>query len=207
LNPNLPFSTPQPTATALPADWEPVGCMIDDPNYRTLPNGPNWNRKNNTISSCVAFCASQDYPYAGVEYGAECWCSNQIVLDTAPVAECNVPCAGDQFAQCGGSYRINVFMNTFDSGSNGTRPLPTVTGTRPAFNTAQPTSTVAPTAFPTASLAKGWKDLGCTVDDPDDRALNRGTITLANITIPGCLAACEMQGFEYAGVEYGQECW
>ncbi|WVQ97816.1 hypothetical protein IAU59_004931 [Kwoniella sp. CBS 9459] len=172
-----------PTATALPAGWTALGCMEDDVNKRALDGG-SINIANNSISACTSYCASKGFNYAGVEFGTECWCGKSATLKAADASTCNVACPGDVWSQCGGSSRLNVFRSP-----------------------SAPTTTVTPSAYPTASLPVGWKSLGCYVDTGDKRALNRGSITSSNTTIPNCIAGCAGQGYAYAGVEYGVECW
>ncbi|OCF37563.1 hypothetical protein I316_00689 [Kwoniella heveanensis BCC8398] len=184
-------STPAPsgtggyaaTATALPSGWTALGCMVDDVNKRALDGGAI-DIANNTIAACTSYCASKGYNYAGVEYGYQCWCGKSATLTAADSSTCNVACPGDVWSMCGGSSRLNVFRSP-----------------------SAPTTTVTPSAFPTASLPSGWKSLGCNVDSGDKRVLNKGSTTSANNTIPSCIASCAKQGFAYAGVEYGVECW
>ncbi|WRT68284.1 uncharacterized protein IL334_005260 [Kwoniella shivajii] len=174
---------PKATATALPSGWKALGCMTDSTTTRALPGVSSSDANNNTIQGCVASCASKGYLFAGVEYGQECWCSNTATLTAAASTECNMVCPGDIWSNCGAGGRINVFAS-----SNA------------------PTSG-EPTTVPASSLPSGWSDLGCIVDDQSNRALNGGSSTSSNNTVQSCIAKCSAQGFAYAGVEYGQECW
>ena len=60
---------------------------------------------------CVDFCGSIGFKYAGVQYGAECFCGNKIGKsgEVAPEEDCNMPCAGNEYELCGGPSRMNVF--------------------------------------------------------------------------------------------------
>lgn len=59
------------------------------------------------------------YNYAGVEYGRECWCGNGPINWAGSTgatpgyntteSECNLNCAGDSKAKCGGRKRMNLF--------------------------------------------------------------------------------------------------
>ena len=55
---------------------------------------------------------TKGYTYAGVQFGAECFCGNeqpgQQFLASVE-SECNMRCPGDNQAKCGGSYRMNVY--------------------------------------------------------------------------------------------------
>ena len=62
---------------------------------------------------CIQYCDSFGYAYAGVEYGAECYCANTLRTSgvPAPEADCNMQCAGNEYELCGGPNRLNVFHN------------------------------------------------------------------------------------------------
>lgn len=181
-------TTPLPSATALPTGWTSVGCMVDDPNSRALDGGSTQS-STNTVESCTASCAAKGFIFAGVEYGTECWCGNTLKSTAAPDSECNVRCGGDQWSWCGGGYRLNVYR----------------AASAPTTASAVPTGT--PTPIAASALPTGWSALGCHVDDGSNRALNRGSTSSNNLTIPDCIASCSAKGMPYAGVEYGQECW
>lgn len=90
-------------------DWQTLGCMVDQP-ARTL-NGPSTTDVTGmTWQKCFAFC--QDYKYAGLEYGQECWCGNSFT-NNSPIDPgfCHIPCAGDNHQFCGDSWRLTVFAN------------------------------------------------------------------------------------------------
>jgi len=58
-------------STNLPASWTYQGCYTDS-GPRTL-NGANYvNTTGMTVGTCIAFCNTQYYIYAGAEYGQEC---------------------------------------------------------------------------------------------------------------------------------------
>jgi len=69
-------------STNLPASWTYQGCYTDG-GPRTL-NGPSYvNTTDMTIGSCIAFCNTQYYIYAGVEYAQECckyFCLSKVCL-------------------------------------------------------------------------------------------------------------------------------
>lgn len=51
-----------------------LGCFADSTSSRILAEASTWSDLM-TVESCVAFCASQLLPYAGVEFGNECYVS------------------------------------------------------------------------------------------------------------------------------------
>ena len=67
-----------------------------------------------TIEACVNFCTSKDFPYAGVEYSAECYCGTSLAATSAKVADsdCNMACSGNAAEPCGGASRLTLFHTT-----------------------------------------------------------------------------------------------
>lgn len=72
----------------LPGTWTYQGCYTD-PGPRTL-SGPSYtNTTGMTDETCIAFCDSQSYIYAGTEYSQECYCGNSLTGGaTAPSTDC-----------------------------------------------------------------------------------------------------------------------
>ncbi|KAL7419478.1 hypothetical protein Q5752_006316 [Cryptotrichosporon argae] len=167
-----------PTATALPEGWISYGCSVDQDSPRVF-NGPSTASDNNTISGCTASCAAQGYTWAGVEYGRECWCGTNALMSPTNSSACNVPCSGDPWANCGGSYAVEVFFG--------------------------PSTAAVPADD--AELPTGWADLGCYTDADSPRTLASGYTSATNMTWSSCINHCEGLNYKYAGVEYGQECW
>jgi hypothetical protein len=58
--------------------WTYRGCYPDNTNQRTLYDGTSSSDSANTISKCLATCASSGYAFSVVEYGKECYCGNVI---------------------------------------------------------------------------------------------------------------------------------
>ncbi|KAF9051931.1 WSC domain-containing protein [Panaeolus papilionaceus] len=72
----------------------------------------------NSVESCTALCQSKGYALAGLQYGSECWCDSYLPYGLqAPEADCNMPCPGDPLQLCGGSMRMQMYVN-----SGGTPP-------------------------------------------------------------------------------------
>lgn len=91
--------------------WTYRGCYDDDNNHRLLNSTGYYGPDNNTVSSCNDFC--EGYRFFGVEYSAQCFCSNS--LDTtsetylASDANCNFACCADRTISCGGLGHISVY--------------------------------------------------------------------------------------------------
>jgi len=90
-------TTPSAAATlSAPSGWSNLGCWVDSGNPRVL-NGYKWS-SNNAMSyeSCTLLCGKRGFAYAGIEYSGECFCDAQINGGkSAPMAECNMKCSGD----------------------------------------------------------------------------------------------------------------
>ncbi|EJT99506.1 WSC-domain-containing protein [Dacryopinax primogenitus] len=165
---NLYSRTGTPTS---PTGWTNLGCRVDSPS-RAL-TGTSQIGGSNSVESCETFCAQGGYVYAGVEYGDECYCGNELdngAGGQTAESDCNMPCSGNNGETCGGSYRLNLYSRT---------------GT--------PTSTTSPTAT-------GWTNLGCRVDS-SARALTGPMQDVNTNSVESCERFCLSQGYVYAGVE------
>ncbi|KAM4796984.1 sialate:O-sulfotransferase 1 isoform 2-T2 [Rhinophrynus dorsalis] len=86
-----------------------VGCFIDDVEKRTLKATVFYDLRKMTISHCQDACAERTYLYAGLAYGSECYCGNNLPLNRAKEEECNNECKGEKGSVCGGINRLSVF--------------------------------------------------------------------------------------------------
>ncbi|WRT68154.1 uncharacterized protein IL334_005129 [Kwoniella shivajii] len=140
----------------------------------------------NTNEMCVQACSGAGYAFAGTQYLRECWCGPYIPTQQVDDANCNYACGGNVNQICGGngvdqtgSY-ISLFMDS-NTAAN------VVTG---------------PSANPGVN---GFTSIGCYTEGTGGRALSIGKGLGFATTVANCTAAC--QGYAYAGVEYGQECY
>ncbi|KAJ7287133.1 WSC domain-containing protein, partial [Mycena rebaudengoi] len=168
----------QTRQVALPGTWVAQGCFTDISFARTLL-GSSTAGPDMTIETCLAFCDTGGFGFAGVEFGSECYCDHAPQASGLPVelSECNVPCAGDATEFCGAGNRLNLFWD----GS----ALPTIT---PAVDT--------------------WQYQGCFADSINPRTLPNNIATAdGKVTAESCTTACLVNGFSVAGMEFGLECW
>lgn len=173
------------SSPSAPAGWEVKGCYTDNSNSRTLYSLSTAN-DNMTTELCVGYCSSNGYPFAGTEYGRECYCGNNIAVSGSLTTStnCNFPCAGNSSEICGAGDLLNIYHNL----SNIATDAPPATNAGPL----------------------GWGFLGCYTDNVVNRTLSYGATTLggpANMTVANCVAECKRQNYQYAGVEYAQECY
>ncbi|KAG8795161.1 hypothetical protein FRC16_010202 [Serendipita sp. 398] len=177
-------SVPTVTAGVISyGDWSGQGCYTDSVGDRALPTQV-FVDGDMTIEKCTAKCLAQGFPYAGVEYAHECFCGASIGSSGSEVTGgCNMPCSGANDQNCGGGNRLNVFHYT--------KTLPSTTASSPIVAPASP----------------GWTYQDCYTDETGNRALGLRLYLDGGLTAPQCMDACFQQGYEYAGVEYGDECY
>lgn len=86
-------------------------CAVDNA-QRVLANVVVSYMASNSPYTCTTLCASKGYAYAGVEYSDECYCGTGYVGGVMPPAadlsECGMLCAGTMYADCGGSWRMQI---------------------------------------------------------------------------------------------------
>ncbi|KAG4027391.1 hypothetical protein MFRU_030g00270 [Monilinia fructicola] len=120
-------STTPATATATPAaaaivphasSYTYFGCYNETSNtnrtggLRALNGGVNEALDVMTVPLCMAFCKSNGYAYAGIEYTRECYCAQYLSALAAKVADsnCDLPCKGNSSQICGGSWTLSVYL-------------------------------------------------------------------------------------------------
>jgi hypothetical protein len=69
-----------------------------------------------TVEICldVAHAANPPYPYAGVEYGRECWAaltSPAAATPTSGAGACTMTCTGNPTESCGGKGMFNLYAS------------------------------------------------------------------------------------------------
>ncbi|XP_051491840.1 WSC domain-containing protein 1 isoform X2 [Apus apus] len=86
-----------------------MGCFSDDSRERTLKGAVFYDLRKMTVSHCQEACAERAYTYAGLAYGAECYCGNRLPATAAKPEECNSECKGEKGSVCGGVNRLSVY--------------------------------------------------------------------------------------------------
>ncbi|KAF1923736.1 WSC-domain-containing protein [Didymella exigua CBS 183.55] len=162
----------------LPAGWSYHGCYTDY-GRRKLAGSLFVDTGNMTQASCVAFCDQNNYPYAGIEYGQECYCGLAIGAGSARSneTECDFPCPGNVSEACGSNNRLSVFYNSLADA--------TQTNTGP----------------------NGTSRIGCLADNVYARALSVFQASGDSMTVAHCTSSCKAANYSTAGLEYGRECW
>ncbi|XP_022378629.1 kremen protein 1 isoform X1 [Enhydra lutris kenyoni] len=88
-----------------------LGCYKDHGNPPPLTGASKTSNKL-TIQTCISFCRSQRFKFAGMESGYACFCGNNPdywKYGEAASTECNSVCFGDHTQPCGGDGRIILF--------------------------------------------------------------------------------------------------
>ncbi|KAG8834126.1 hypothetical protein FRB91_010530 [Serendipita sp. 411] len=158
-------------------DWTGKGCYTDSIGDRVLPNRVYVDGAM-TIEKCTNKCLESGFPYAGVEFGDVSHCGNSIGASGSPATDgCTMACSGASDQNCGGGNRLNLFQRT-----DATTPM------------------IAP-ANP------GWTYQDCYTDTNDNRALGLRIWLDRGMTAPACMDGCFQRGYQFAGVEYADECY
>ncbi|KAG7102365.1 WSC domain-containing protein like [Verticillium longisporum] len=91
-----------------------TGCWTDNSQIGKSLSWPQdqLDKSVMTPSLCTEACRQGGFPYAGVEYGQECWCGAVMGNETRSVdaSQCGIACKGDKTKTCGGRSRINIFF-------------------------------------------------------------------------------------------------
>ena len=105
---------------------------------RTLTQAGYYSNTAMTDESCIAYCSSLGYIYAGTEYSSQCCeftfvnqlnssnheadCGNTLAAGSgpAPSTDCDMTCTGNATEACGGPMRLNLFW----SGTSGPQTNP-----------------------------------------------------------------------------------
>jgi hypothetical protein len=66
-----------------------------------------------TIAKCKALATAEYLRYYGVQYGVECYATNDATspfkYGLAPIANCSMACAGNPTERCGGDAVNDVY--------------------------------------------------------------------------------------------------
>lgn len=112
-----------PLATPLAVSdcaWQ--GCFDDVGNRALEQANYELDRNDMSIELCVGTCLRKGFAYAGVEYGSECYCDNEIrpphmqVYGNTSTENILITCANPEFAcrgdltqMCGGFAAIGIY--------------------------------------------------------------------------------------------------
>jgi len=163
--------------------WIFMGSAAEPSGKRALGGASSIGNSSMTIESCMAFCAWQGYPLAGVEFGYDCYCDYTLSTATSYNATYStiyntMVCAGNQSEYCGGPNEVMVYNNTAYQ-----PPFPSVIG-----------QTLGNAEF-----------LGCASEGNGIRALGSLSTSSNSMTIQACATYCS--SYLLFGVEYSSQCY
>ncbi|OCL10625.1 WSC-domain-containing protein [Glonium stellatum] len=90
------------------------GCFTDSLTARALSSSKFTSSTSMTVETCVSGCQAKGYTKAGVEYGGECYCGNNLAITStvASTLDCMASfCTGNLQEYCGGSKRLLVYSS------------------------------------------------------------------------------------------------
>lgn len=161
-----------------------MGCATDRQKAVMALTSKSTSSTSMSVDTCATFCAGSQY--YGLEYAAECYCGNTLnapnfITNTTSVPKssiCNMRCSGRGDQLCGGPNAISLYKNT---------------------------AYVAPQI---KNQIGSFSSKGC-ITDPSggSRTLNETSFASDTMTADSCVKYCLGKRMQYAGVEYGRECY
>ncbi|KAK3383119.1 glyoxal oxidase-like protein [Lasiosphaeria ovina] len=111
------FAAPAPQLRGLSGSWTYQGCVQDNVNQKRTFFWQLFFPNVMTPNMCLSRCAQYGYMAAGLEYGQECYCGDPANIATSgatflPEAQCDVVCAGNASAICGGGGKLTTYFWT-----------------------------------------------------------------------------------------------
>ncbi|KAI4266918.1 MAG: hypothetical protein L6R38_008476, partial [Xanthoria sp. 2 TBL-2021] len=103
-----------PTTVRQVGTYLSQGCFPEASNGRLLSSSSYTNKTGMTVESCVNFCSGSNSPYAGLEFGQECYCGSSLptTAQSTDLAKCNMLCKGNNREFCGAQSLLNVYKDT-----------------------------------------------------------------------------------------------
>ncbi|CAG8666793.1 16280_t:CDS:1, partial [Dentiscutata heterogama] len=89
-------------------------CVKDSPycDQRIL-NGTKLELASMTVNKCIDFCRQNNFEYAGLEMGTQCFCAHEYDhISQLSSYECSTSCAGDNNQICGGPLALSVYITS-----------------------------------------------------------------------------------------------
>ncbi|TGJ81450.1 hypothetical protein E0Z10_g7326 [Xylaria hypoxylon] len=137
------------------SEYVPVGCWTDEATegkalfYRQ----DSLDSSTMTTKDCLQSCLSGGFPFAGTEYGGECYCGVVVGNGTALATDastCNMPCNGNSDETCGGPSRLSLYVakDLESLEPCGTPPDTSSTITTPPATSTKPPTTSSTTTAP-----------------------------------------------------------
>ena len=127
--------------------------------------------------ACIQFCTAKGYGIAGVEFGSECFCG--LTVGSSAVAKPATDCNKPCAGAADEVCGAADRINIFTDGA----ALPAI-----------------------KEFAGAYTSLGCYSDSSSGHTLTTH-LPLSVPRVTDCTTACQAQGFQYAGVNNGDQCY
>ncbi|KAJ7050010.1 hypothetical protein C8F01DRAFT_1068250, partial [Mycena amicta] len=183
-------------ALAKPSPAPSATCYVDSCDKPSLPFLSS-KTANQTVSGCITQCGAAGFKVAGLSWGDECFCGNDLGGTAAlnvpgsgvaiPQTECNLPCTGDASSICGGGFRLSVY----DVPASSIKKRTALSNIRPSLEKRTCPGAPAP----------------CYVDSCDNPSLPFLSSKSPLQTVPRCIAECAAANFKLAGLSWADECF
>ncbi|CAG8475333.1 7727_t:CDS:2 [Scutellospora calospora] len=182
----------------------PLGCYILNATLADSLDIKEYRDQDGNLMDpglCIIHCADYFYNFAALTNSNTCRCGNKTGLDaytkltdsTLINQNCNLTCVGNSSYICGGKNSFTVY-NVLNSIPSYTVP------NNMSIN--QKSEIIN-------NLSKDSRYLGCFKESQycNQRVLNGTSRDLFNMTVSNCLGFCWNNGFAYAGLEIGSQCF
>jgi hypothetical protein len=96
--------------------YAPAGCYAEPRDGTRALDQSVTSSSAMTPTACYNICGMSGFLFAGLEYGAECWCDNKLSPKATLVdpRHCNMKCIGDDRHTCGGRLLLNLYNGTYN---------------------------------------------------------------------------------------------
>ncbi len=103
-------TAPTTTTTVTVAKFSGLGCWTDG-NPRAM--SMNYAGLTHTADTCYVAAMTGRYKYFALQYGGECWASNDLASTKryGVSSQCTMACRADATAVCGGNNANQVYVN------------------------------------------------------------------------------------------------
>ncbi|KAF2426203.1 WSC-domain-containing protein [Tothia fuscella] len=168
-----------PTALPTVSSYTHKGCY-NETLGRTFAASSLTNNTGMTVEMCATYCTS--YAWFGVEAGTQCYCGPYPRPGSGLVPaqnDCKTLCVGDKSEYCGATNKLNAYFSS------------------------DPDKVSKDPASP--SQVGVYTYMGCIMDSP--RLLSNKILASDSMSIETCIDLADAAGYQYAGLEYGRECW
>ena len=89
--------------------YDHIGCFQDSLSNRLMESKLVDVDVNMNIDMCYQNCLNLELNFFGLQYGNECWCTDEFVGDGVNPGVCDMECLGDPSEDCGGNLSMDVY--------------------------------------------------------------------------------------------------